>query len=77
MKTAQIQPPAPRVVHAQAIRVVPGHGTGILGAARNDARYRNVFAAAKAVLCLLANVVGGSLVILGMFALPLVIAGLL
>jgi hypothetical protein len=77
MTRAQIQAPAPRHIHAQATRVLPGHGTGVLGNAFNDARYWSFIAAVRRVLSLLANVIGGGLVILGMFLLPQLLASLL
>ncbi len=77
MTKAQIQPLAPRHLHAQATRVVPGHGTGVLGNAFNDARYWSFIAAVRQTLSLLANVIGGGLVILAMLLLPQLLASLL
>lgn len=77
MNRAQVQSSPPRHLHAQATRVVPGHGTGVLGNAFNDARYWSFVAAVRRTLSLLANVIGGGLVILAMLLLPQLLASLL
>jgi len=77
MTRTLIQPLAPRRCHAQATRVLPGHGTGFLGAALNDPRYWSMITAAKRTLSLLADVIGGGLVIMGTLLLPQIVASLL
>ena len=61
----------------QATRVLPGHGTGVVDRAVNDDNYHDENSPVHMVLSVLANVVGGSLLLSGMFYLPHVIAKLL
>jgi len=63
----------------QATRVVPGHGTGLEEQAVNDESFRDDTSQKEdsllmLVMSVLANVVGGSLLLSGMFFLPHLIA---
>ena len=66
----------------QATRLVPGHGTGLENQAVNDDSfrddsYRDKSSLLSLVLSVLANAIGGSLLLGGMFFLPHLIAGIL
>ena len=65
----------------QATRVVPGHGTGLENQAVNDDSYRNdPYQKESSLLMLVAsvlvNVIGGSLLLSGMFFLPYLMAAI-
>ena len=61
----------------QATRVLPGHGTGAGDEAINDDVYHDKNSLLKEIFSVLANVVGGALLLSAMFILPHVIAGML
>ena len=61
----------------QATRVLPGHGTAVDGAASNDDIYHDQNTPLGMVLSVLANVIGGILLLSGMFFLPQLIAEIL
>ena len=56
---------------------LPGHGTGVGDPAVNDEIYHGEDSPLWMVLSVLANVLGGSLLLYGMFSLPHVIATIL
>ncbi len=62
---------------SQATRVQSGHVTDMQTQAFNDDNYRADTSVMKLVLSVLANVIGGSVMILGMFLLPLIMERLL
>lgn len=64
-------------VQAQATRVLPGHGTGAQDQASNDDVYHDENSPLRMVLSVLGNVIGGGLLLYGMFALPHLVGGLL
>ena len=64
-------------IHTQATRLLPGHGTGVEDCAVNDENYHQEGSTLRTVFAVLANVVGGTLLLSGMFVLPHIIAGLL
>ena len=64
-------------VQIQATRVLPGHGTGLESRAVNDESYEEKRSLFGLVLSVLANVIGGALLLSGMFVLPHVIAKIL
>jgi hypothetical protein len=64
-------------IQTQASRVLPGHGTGMGDQAVNDDVYHDENSPLRLVFSVLANVVGGTLLLSGMFYLPHVIAKLL
>ena len=64
-------------VQTQATRVLPGHDAGVDGQAVNDDIYHDEESPIRLVLSVLANVIGGTLLLSGMFYLPHVIAILL
>ena len=55
---------------AKQNRVLPGHGTGLKNQAANDDSFQEEVPVLQWVLMVLANVVGGSLLLSGMFFLP-------
>ena len=66
----------------QATRFVPGHGTGLESQAVNDDSFRedpcqNGSSLLMLVVSVLANVIGGSFLLGGMFFLPHLIASIL
>jgi len=63
-------------IKSQARRVTPGHGTGIEGEAVNDDTFERANTPLLLVISVLANVVGGTLLLSGLFVLPHIIAGI-
>ena len=64
-------------VQSQASRVLPGHGTGVHGQAVNDDVYDDGVSPVWLVFAVLGNVIGGTLLLAGMFVLPHVLAGII
>ena len=64
-------------IQTQATRVLPGHGTGMEDRAVNDDIYQDENSPLRLVFSVIANVVGGTLLLSGMFFLPHVIEKLL
>ena len=64
-------------IQSQASRVLPGHGTGVQGRAVNDDVYDEGVSPVRLVFAVLGNMIGGALLLSGMFVLPHVLAGLL
>ena len=64
-------------IQSQASRVLPGHGTGVQGRAVNDDVYDEGVSPVRLVFAVLGNMIGGTLLLSGMFVLPHVLAGLL
>ena len=64
-------------IQTQATRVLPGHGTGMEDRAVNDDIYQDENSPLRLVFSVIANVVGGTLLLSGMFFLPHVIGRLL
>ena len=64
-------------IQSQASRVLPGHGTGVHGQAVNDDVYDEGVSPVRLVFAVLGNMIGGALLLSGMFVLPHVLAGLL
>ena len=62
---------------SQASRVAPGHGTGLGDSATNDDIYHDENSVLKQVFSVLGNVIGGALLLTGMFVLPHIVAGML
>ena len=62
---------------SQASRVLPGHGTGVHGQAVNDDVYDDGISPVRMVFAVLGNMIGGTLLLSGMFVLPHVLAGFL
>ena len=77
MQRALFHQVTPIQFQSQATRVLPGHGTGVQDLAVNDDIYHDAGSRVRMVFTLLANVVGGVLLLSGMFILPHVIAGIL
>ncbi len=61
----------------QATCMLPGHGGGSGDEASNDASYVRQYAVFRMVIAVLANVVGGALLLSGMLILPYIFAALL
>jgi hypothetical protein len=64
-------------VQTQASRVLPGHGTGMEIEAVNDDLYQDESSPLRLVLSVMANVIGGTLLLSGMFYLPHLLAEVL
>ena len=64
-------------VQSQASRVLPGHGTGVQEQAINDDVYHDENSPVRMVFAVLGNVIGGVLLLSGMFVLPHLVAGIL
>ena len=64
-------------IQTQATRVLPGHGTGMEDRAVNDDIYQDENSPLRLVFSVIANVVGGTLLLSGMFFLPHIIGRLL
>ncbi len=64
-------------IQSQASRVLPGHGTGVQELAINDDVYENENSVLRLVFSVLGNVIGGLLLLSGLFVLPHVLAGFL
>ena len=64
-------------IQTQASRVFPGHDASVDDQAVNDDIYHDENSPIRMVFSVLANVVGGTLLLSGMFYLPHVIAKLL
>lgn len=77
MQRAIFQQVTDAQIKSQARRVAPGHGTGIEGQAVNDDMYERDKSPLMLVLSVFANVVGGTLLLSGLFVLPHIIAGIL
>ena len=77
MQQVIFQLPQVTQVQTQASRVLPGHGTGVQEQAVNDDSYDDENSLLRVVFSVLANVVGGVLLLTGMFFLPFVVAGIL
>jgi len=72
MRQATITP-----IHIQETHVTPGHGTGIEGEACNDETYHEENTRLALALSVAANLVGGAVLLSGMFVLPHLIGFLL
>lgn len=64
-------------IRTQAIRVAPGHGTGVHGEALNDDDFGGEAPLARMVFAVMANALGGALLLAGLFLLPQIVAVLL
>jgi len=64
-------------IHSQACRVLPGHGTGVNDHAVNDDVYDNKNKLLWVVFSVLGNVIGGTLLLFGLFFLPHIVARML
>ena len=71
MQTAIYQKTTP--IQSQA-SYLPGHGTGVKEKAANDDSFEDQLSVLKFVLSVLANVIGGALLISAMFIMPHIIA---
>jgi hypothetical protein len=77
MQRATFQAATNTQIQTQATRVLPGHGTGVEDPAINDDIYHDESSLPRLVLSVLANVMGGAVLLGLMFVLPLVVAKLL
>lgn len=60
--------------HSQATYLLPGHGTGTKTPASNDENYQQEESVFKMTMSVLANVIGGALLLTAMFNLPIILA---
>ena len=77
MQRALFQPATISEIQAQATRVLPGHGTGVENEAVNDDVYQDENPPLRLMLSVIANVIGGTLLLSGMFFLPQLLAEIL
>jgi len=64
-------------VHSQATRVPPRRATGVEDKAVNDAGSHRENSLWRMMVCVLANVIGGAVLLTGMYALPHILAKIL
>jgi len=76
MQRAVFQQATITQIQTRATRVLPGHGAGVEDQAINDEIYRDKNSPLRLVFSVLANVIGGILLLSGMFVLPHIVAGL-
>jgi len=62
--------------HSQATHCLPGHGTGAVSRASNDETYLQEETGLKFMLSVLANVIGGAVLLAAMFNLPVILAAI-
>ena len=62
---------------SQATRLLPGHGTGLFTRAVNDDDFDEQPSSLQMVFSVLANVLGGALLLASLFVLPHVVASYL
>ena len=77
MQRAVFQQATITQIQSQATRVLPGHGTGLDDLSVNDEFFNDENSLLRLVFSVLANVVGGTLLLSGMYFLPHVIGRLL
>lgn len=61
-------------IESKANRVLPGHGTGVEDPAVNDEVYHAENSRLRLLFSVLGNVIGGTILLFGLFVLPHVIA---
>lgn len=76
MQQAFTQQATPIKFQSQAADMLPGHGTGTKNPASNDDIYQQETSAVKMVLSVLANVVGGIVLLAALFNLPVILAAI-
>lgn len=64
-------------VHSQATRIVPRHSVDLEDEACNDKNYRDESSLLRLVFSVLANVIGGVVLLSSMYAFPHIIAKIL
>jgi hypothetical protein len=77
MQRAVFRETTPIYFQSQATRLLPGHGTGLFDGAVNDDDFHEQSSSLRLVFRVLANVLGGALLLASMFVLPHVVAGFL
>ena len=77
MHRAILQQATFKHIQVQATRVLPGHGTGLEQQAANDESCEDDSSLFSFVVSVLANVIGGALLLFAMLVLPQLIAGIL
>jgi hypothetical protein len=77
MQPALFQQTTITQVQEQTTRELPGHGTGLEIEAVNDDLYQDENSPLRLVLSVMVNVVGGTLLLSGMFYLPHLLAEIL
>lgn len=75
MQRAIFRDTTPIHFHSQATRILPGHGTGLSAEAVNDDDYIEGPSSLRMVFSVLANVLGGGLLLASLFLLPQLVAG--
>jgi len=77
MQLAIFQQVTPIQFQSQATRVLPGHGNGVAEQAVNDDNYCDENSLLRMMFLVLANVIGGALLLSGLFVVPHVLAEIL
>ena len=77
MHRAVLPAVTPIQFHSQATRVVTDQGTGLQKQAVNDDDYEAGDSAAHQAIKIIANVIGGALMLTGLLVMPHILAGLL
>jgi len=75
MRRAVYRETTPIHFQSQATRVVPGHGTGLTAQSVNDDDYHEAVSRIRLMASVLANVLGGGVLLASLFALPQLVAG--
>jgi hypothetical protein len=77
MQPALFQQATITQIKTQVTQELPGHGPGLETEAVNDDLYQDENSPLRLVLSVMANVIGGTLLLSGMFFLPQLIAEIL
>lgn len=77
MQRAVFQDTTPIHFQSQATRLLPAQDAGMLDEAVNDDKFGEGQSPSRMTLAVLANVVGGTLLLSGMIFLPHLLAGIL
>jgi hypothetical protein len=77
MQPALFQQATITQIKTQVTQELPGHGTGLEIEAVNDDLYQDESSPLRLVLSVMANVIGGTLLLSGMFYLPHLLAEVL
>lgn len=74
MQQVIFQPTTGTKLDSQATYLLPGHGTGTSNPASNDKNYLQEESIFRMTLSVLANVIGGAILLAAMFNLPIILA---
>ena len=74
MRQVVLQQATPIKFHRQKSTMLPAHGTGSKREASNDENYRKEETVLGMTMSVLANTIGGAILLLAMFNLPIILA---